>query len=435
MTNFSAVTFTGMAGKAYQDGPVVLVIFFAGAIGFLFNWLYFAPVFRQMRCVTAMDAVRKRFGAANEQFFTWLNIPMGMLYAAIWLNGLAVFLTAAFGLPMYVTIILTGLVTLFMSLVGGSWTSTASDFVQMLLLMPVTVVAAVLALMKIGGFEPFFRETPSHFWHWGEGANSKLIVFWVIAMLCQKWVSLNNMTDASRYLSVKDTVHARKAALLATILFTIGPIIWFIPPMVARILYPDLRTIFPDKEHLPNAQDASYFAIALSTMPGGMLGLLISGIFASTMGQMDTGLNRNAGYFIKNFYQVKVRPQASERELLLASRLVTILFGGLIILATLWFASLEDMPIFKLMVNFGGWVALPIAIPLIWGMFIRSAPSWAGWTTVLIGLGTSLLVNRVMTANWAGEVFGWMLQQARGERLGPGRRHHDEHHRRVRVVS
>jgi len=86
MTNFSAVSFTGMAGKAYQDGPVVLVIFFAGAIGFFFNYIYFAPVFRQMRCVTAMDAVRKRFGAANEQFFTWLNIPMGMLYAAIWLN-------------------------------------------------------------------------------------------------------------------------------------------------------------------------------------------------------------------------------------------------------------------------------------------------------------------------------------------------------------
>ena len=43
MTNFSAVSFTGMAGKAYQDGPVVLVIFVAGAIGFFFNYIYFAP--------------------------------------------------------------------------------------------------------------------------------------------------------------------------------------------------------------------------------------------------------------------------------------------------------------------------------------------------------------------------------------------------------
>lgn len=406
MTNFSAVSFTGMAGKAYQDGPVVLVIFFAGAIGFFFNYIYFAPVFRQMRCVTAMDAVRKRFGAANEQFFTWINIPMGMLYAAIWLNGLAVFLTAAFGMPMHWTIILTGLATLLMSLLGGSWTSTASDFVQMLLLMPVTIVAAVLALIKIGGFGPFFERTPSHFWHWGEVANSKMIGLWIVAMLCQKWISLNNMTDASRYLSVKDTGHARKAALLATILFIVGPAVWFIPPMVARILYPDLRTLFPDKEHLPNPQDASYFAIALSTMPAGMLGLLVSGIFASTMGQMDSGLNRNAGYFIKNFYQVKVRPGAPEGELLLASRIVTCIFGILIILATLWFASLDDMPIFKLMVNFGGWVALPIAIPLIWGMFIRRAPSWAGWSTVLVGLVTSWAVQKYLNAKFASGLFG-----------------------------
>src|SRR4029078_2963814 len=125
MTNFSAVSFTGMAGKAYNDGPLVLVIFFGGAVGFLFNYLYFAPVFRQMRCVTAMDAVRKRFGAANEQFFTWLNIPIGMLYAAIWLNGLAVLLTPAFVLSMHVTIMVTGAVALVMSLVGGSWTSIA----------------------------------------------------------------------------------------------------------------------------------------------------------------------------------------------------------------------------------------------------------------------------------------------------------------------
>jgi Na+/proline symporter len=411
MTNFSAVSFTGMAGKAYQDGPVVLVIFFAGAIGFFFNYLYFAPVFRQMRCVTAMDAVRKRFGAANEQFFTWINIPMGMLYAAIWLNGLAVFLTAAFGMPMHWTIIITGLATLLMSLLGGSWTSTASDFVQMLLLMPVTIVTAVLALIKIGGVGAFIERTPSHFWHWGQVANRNMIGLWIIAMLCQKWVSLNNMTDASRYLSVKDTTHARKAALLATILFIVGPAVWFIPPMVARVLYPDLRALFPDKEHLPNPQDASYFAIALATMPAGMLGLLISGIFASTMGQMDSGLNRNAGYFIKNFYQVKVRPDAPERELLFASRIVTCIFGILIILATLWFASLDDMPIFKLMVNFGGWVALPIAVPLIWGMFIRHAPSWAGWSTVLVGLATSYGVQRFLTAQWAGNAFGFELNK------------------------
>jgi Na+/proline symporter len=146
---------------------------------------------------------------------------------------------------MQLTIIVTGAAVLLVTLMGGSWSSTASDFVEMLLLMPITVVAAVLALMKIGGIGNFFARTPSHFWRWNEAAHGNLIGLWIVAMLCQKWVALNNMTDASRYLSVKDTKHARKAALLATILFVVGPGVWFIPPMVARSVYPDLRAVFP----------------------------------------------------------------------------------------------------------------------------------------------------------------------------------------------
>jgi hypothetical protein len=146
-------------------------------------------------------------------------------------------------------------------------------------------------------------------------------------------------------------------------------------------------------------------------MPVGMIGLLISGIFASTMGQMDSGLNRNAGYFVKNFYQVKVRPHAGERELLLASRISTVIFGVLIVLATLWFASLEDMPIFKLMVNFGGWVALPVSIPLIWGMFLRRAPQWAGWSTVLVGLAASYMTYRFLSPAWLSSTFNVTLNK------------------------
>src|SRR5687768_7641020 len=195
MVSFSAVTFTGMAGKAYTDGPVVLIIFVGNAIGFFFNWLYFAPVFRQMRCVTAMEAVRKRFGKANEQFFTWIQIPTGILYAAIWLNGLGVFTAAAFGWNLEFTIIVTGAVVVFASVLGGSWSTTASDFVQLLLLMPVTIVAAVLALMHIGGVDQFVQRAPTHFWNWSQVADSNLIGLWLIAMLLQKFRSEEHTSE------------------------------------------------------------------------------------------------------------------------------------------------------------------------------------------------------------------------------------------------
>jgi hypothetical protein len=282
MTNFSALSFTAHAGKAYQDGPVLLVIFFGNAFAFFLNYLYFAPAFRQMRCITAMDAVRRRFGAANEQFFTWLQIPMGILQAALWLFGLAIFLYAAFGFEMKHTIMASGAVVIFITVLGGSWSTNASEFVQMLLLMPVTVVAAVFALVKIGGVHAFFERTPRHFWHWGQVADSRLIFFWTAAILLQRLIVINNMTDASRYLSVKDSRHARKAALLA------GGVVHHRADRLVHSADGRARHAPEPGRAVPRrAQPAetSYFAICVSTMPIGMLGLLLSGIFASTMGR------------------------------------------------------------------------------------------------------------------------------------------------------
>src|SRR5690349_2299547 len=198
--SFSAVTFTGMAGKAYADGPVVMVIFLGNAIGFLINYFWFAPVSRQTRAVTAMEVVRTRFGRVNEQFFTWLQIPVGTFYAGLWLMGLCVFVSAGFGWHLDFTIIITGAVVLIMALVGGSWSVMAGDFVQMLILMPVSLVAAFLAIAKVGGVSAFAERMPSKFVHWGEAGSWNIIGLWVIATLLQKFVSTNSMQDCSRYL-------------------------------------------------------------------------------------------------------------------------------------------------------------------------------------------------------------------------------------------
>lgn len=92
MTQFSAWTFTGAASEAYRAGWPIMIIYVANAVGFGFNYLYFAARARQMRVITAIEAVRQRFSRGNEQVFTWLQVPLGTLYAGIWLYGCAFFL-------------------------------------------------------------------------------------------------------------------------------------------------------------------------------------------------------------------------------------------------------------------------------------------------------------------------------------------------------
>ena len=406
MVAFSAALFTGMAGKAYVDGTIVLTIYVANFLGFVVNCLWTAHRFRQMRVDTPMEAVRDRYGAANEQIFSWIQIPLSIFYAAIWLYSLALFLAAAFGLPLHFTLITVGLVVVLMSALGGAWAVVASDFMQVLTLMPITIVAAWLALQhpQVGGVSGFLEKLPANNFDWSLVARSNIVWLWVFAAFVQKFVSTNNMLDSSRYLSAKDSSHARKAAVFGTFLHFVGPVIWFIPPLAASIVFTDLNSVFPELGE--KAFEGAYVAMAIETMPHGMVGLLLCGIFAASMSSMDSGLNRNAGIFVKNFYYPVLRKSASDIELLRAGRFVTLAFGALVICAALTFVSYKELPIFDLMLQFSSLIGLPYSIPLVLGVFVKKVPPWAAWTTVLIGLGVSFLVKIVVDPDLFRQLMG-----------------------------
>lgn len=403
MVSFSAWTFTGAASQAYATGWPIMAIYVANSIGFLISAWYFAPRFRQLRVVTAVEAIRQRFGRTSEQMFTWLQIPLGTLQAGIWLNALGVFFSAVFGLDLHLTIILTGLLVLFMALIGGSWAVLASDFIQVLVLMPVCLAVSVLALVKIGGWSAFVAKLPPGHLEVGQIFSKEFLGWWCLAMLLKQINSTNNLFDANRYLCVKDSRHARWAALLGAGLFVFGLFIWFVPPMAARVLFPDLGAMFPA---LQTPSEAAFIAISRAVLPVGMMGLLVSGIFAATMSSMDSGLNKNAGIFIKNFYQPYFQPTAPDRHLLKVGKLTTAILGVIVIGAALKMSELKGLGLFLLMQRVSILVAIPIIVPLLLGLLIKHTPPWSAWTTVLVGFLCSMFISDVLTPDWAAHFFG-----------------------------
>jgi solute:Na+ symporter, SSS family len=404
MAAFSAWTFTGAASKAYLDGWPVIAIYVANAVGFILNALYFAPRFRQLRVITSVEAVRQRFGRTSEQVFTWLQIPLSTLQAAIHLNALGVFFSAVLGLDLFWTMTVTGGVVLGMALLGGSWAVMAGDFIQVLILMPVCFAVTVLALARLGGWDGFVAGLPASHLNLGEIFSQEFLGLWCVAMLLKQITSTNNLFEAGRYLSVKDSRHARWAGYLGAALFMVGVVIWFLPPMAARALGLDLAALFPG---LRNPDEASFIAISQVVMPVGMLGLLVSGIFAATMSGMDSGLNRNAGIFIKNFYQPLFRPQASDAEMLNLGRWVTILLGLAVVYIAVRMSELKDLGLFLMMQRVSILVAVPIAVPLLLGLLIRNTPPWSAWSTVLVGFFGSIFVGGFFSPEWAARAFGF----------------------------
>ncbi|CAM4462752.1 sodium:solute symporter family protein [Vibrio agarivorans] len=406
MTQFSAWTFTGAAGKAYQDGFAVAFIFLANAFGYLMNYLYFAPKFRQLRVVTVIEAIRMRFGKFNEQVFTWSGMPNSVISAGIWLNGLAIIASGIFGFDMTTTIILTGLVVLVMSVTGGSWAVIASDFMQMVIIMAVTVTCAVVAIIQGGGVGEIVNNFPVD-----EGASfvsgndlNYLSIFglWAFFIFFKQFSITNNMLNSYRYLAAKDSKNAKKAALLACILMTMGPLIWFMPSWFIAGQGVDLAAQYPDAGS--KAGDFAYLYFVQEYMPAGMVGLLIAAMFAATMSSMDSGLNRNSGIFVKNFYEPILRPNATEKELVLVSKLTSTFFGISIILVALFINSLKGLSLFDTMMYVGALIGFPMTIPAFCGFFIKKTPDWAGWGTLVVGGIVSYFVGFVITPEM---VQGW----------------------------
>ncbi|MEL7443772.1 MAG: transporter, partial [Pseudomonadota bacterium] len=191
MTQFSAWTFTGAAGRAFNDGFVVVILFLANAFGYFLNYLYFAPKFRQLRVVTAIEAIRQRFGKTSEQFFTWAGMPDSLISAGIWLNGLAIFVAAVFNIPMEATIIVTGLVLMLMAVTGGSWAVVASDFMQMLVIMAVTITCAVAAYFHGGGIGNIVSNFHGDFMLGNNLNYISIFVLWVVFIFVKQFGVMN----------------------------------------------------------------------------------------------------------------------------------------------------------------------------------------------------------------------------------------------------
>lgn len=394
MTQFSSWTFTGAAGKAYVDGLAVAFIFVGNALGYFFNFLYFAPRFRQMRVITVIEALRLRFGKRNEQVFAWVSMFTSSMTAGIGLNGLAIVTSSIFDFSMEATIVATGLVVIIMSVTGGAWAVIASDFMQMIVIMAVTIACAAVGIYHAGGLVPIIENFPRDFIA-GTDINYMIIFYvWAFSIFLKQIGLTNNILYSYRYLVAKDSSHARKGALLACALMTLGPVIWFIPAWFMASSGVDLASLYPEQGS--NYSEASYLAFVTLYMPVGMIGLLVAAMFAATMSSIDSGLNRNAGILVKNFIKPIIAPNMPEQKLMIVSRVASVGFGVLIISIALFMNSLKELSLFDAMLLISALLGFPQMIPSFLGFFIRKTPDWAAWATMLVGALVSYIVAMVL---------------------------------------
>ncbi len=128
-----------------------------------------------------------------------------------------------------------------------------------------------------------------------------------------------NWSYVQRYTSVSNERSARKVAYLFAFLYALSPLVWMLPPMVYRIINPDLAGLEPE---------GAYMMLCQRVLPAGLIGLVLSGMISATSSKANTTINLSATVFAQDVYRSVFRPKASEKEQILVARLFTLLFGA-----------------------------------------------------------------------------------------------------------
>ncbi len=396
MANFSVWIFTGGAGFAYSTGWFSMFYFGTGAFGYWAGTALTAARWRRSRSISPVEYTYTRFNALTRQLLGWVIVINFSLSAGVQLASTSKLLSPLLGFDITLIAIVTGIVILIYSYLGGLWGVVVTDTLQGVILLAVVFVVVPSSLFLVGGFSTLVDKLPAlSFDHMYNGVHYDQ--HWLIAIFLIGVVGFA-AGGAQRFYSVKDEKDARKVGWLAGALGLTGPLIFGVPPLVAKVIWPNLSEVDFFKPYIDsNPQDLVYVAICLKILPNGLIGVFIAAMLSATMSTLSSVYNMVSSILSKDMYQGLFRPKTTDTELLFVGRAITLVLGLFVTGLAVVFVH-SKFGIFNLLVTFFTLFNVPVVVPIAFGLIFRRVPKWSAVAAIVWGL-LSGVVTRF--------VFGW----------------------------
>lgn len=123
--------------------------------------------------------------------------------------------------------------------------------------------------------------------------------------------------------------------------------------------------------------------VIMNELPIGITGLLVAGLIAAAMSTFDSVVNAGAAYWVKDIYHRFLNPRASEKKLVLQSRLASIGVVVIGVLFTLTFRNLNEL---------WSWLTMGLGAGLIVPQVIR----WYWWRFNGYGFAFGTLAGMIL---------------------------------------
>ena len=420
-TTFSTDTPNLVTDLVRQNGVAGNWVWWAFLITGMLTVFVYARLWRKSKVLTDIEFYELRYSGGGATFLRGFRaVYLGLFFnvlamAAVCLAAMKVG-EVMLGLTKLETIGIASVITVIFSSLGGFRGVIYTDFLLFFVAMIGAIGAAVVAVNHeaVGGLSalvnnPALQEKMQII---PDFNNTELLVsIFIIPLAVQWWNAWYPGAEpggggyiAQRMLAAKNENHAIQATFFFNILhYALRPWPWILVALASLVVFPDLESLkqaFPNVSADKIGHDMAYPAM-LTFLPNGLLGLVITSLVAAFMSTISTHLNWGASYLVNDFYQRFVRPEANQRELVMAGRATTFILMGLAALLAFYMTNAKQA--FDIILMFGAGTGLIFILRWFWWRINAWSEISAMFISGIVSMGFSYL-------NWYPESWpGYMM--------------------------
>ncbi|MBL6797284.1 MAG: Na+:solute symporter [Synechococcus sp. BS307-5m-G39] len=416
-----------MAATTFSIDTPLYVAGIVGTRGLAANWEWWGFGLAHVAMAVVFAPLWRRSGVLTDAAFTELRYGGA---AAAWLRGIKAFLLAlpvncigigyaflamrkvvgalgivsdqpipaAGGLPdtLLLLIIVAALVLAY-TVAGGLWAVVITDFIQLILALLGAAAVAWAAVHAAGGMGSLLEQLEALGrpevlsivpWRWDDsgfnwigGAGISVSTF--LAYLTVQWWSFRRSDGGGefiqRMLATRNEQEARLAGWVFLVVnYLVRSWLWVLVALAALVLLPDQAD-----------WELSYPALAVQFLPPVVLGLVVVSLVAAFMSTVSTSVNWGASYLTHDLYQRFLRPDASQRELLLVGQLMSVILLVLGVITALISDSIGT--VFRLVIAIGTGPGVVLVLRWFWWRINAAAELAAMLCGFVVGLVTSVV--------------------------------------------
>ncbi|MGB3543423.1 sodium:solute symporter, partial [Rubrivirga sp.] len=383
-SNIGSEHLVGLAGSGATSGvaPGQFEVL-ASIILLLLGWV-FVPFYIKSGVFTMPEFLERRYSTGSRWYLATVSILAYVLtkISVTIFAGAVVF--SAIGVPFWtgalIVVIATGAYTVF----GGLRAVLYTDLLQTFVLIGGAAAVTFAGLNAVGGWSGLEAEVGAEFFDMWKPATDPDFPWTGIlfgAPILGIWYWCTDQFIVQRTLSAKSIDDARRGTIFAGFLKLLPLFIFVLPGMLAAAMVAQGQiTLDNPNEALPTLVSA--------LLPVGARGLVIAGLLAALMSSLSSVFNSSSTLITWDVYK-RLRPEASERQLVWVGRLSTV---ALTVLGLAWipFVEAAEGGLYVYIQSVQAYISPPIAAVFLFGLLWPRANAQGALASLLVGLALGI---------------------------------------------